>query len=61
MNIQSITFATVCREMVPPPYSQAVLGSPDSTGAGDSEYISILEEQLGWVLVMEIGWLPSYK
>jgi hypothetical protein len=24
-------------------------------------YISILEEQLGWVLEVEIGWLPSYK
>jgi hypothetical protein len=61
MNIHSVTFATVCREMVPPQYNQAVLGGPEATGASDNEYISILEEQFGWVLEIEIGWLSSYK
>jgi hypothetical protein len=59
MNIHSVTFATACREMVLPQYTQAVPGCPGARGASDSEYISILEEQLGWVL--EIDWLPSYK
>jgi hypothetical protein len=36
---------------------QAGLGSPDATGASDNEYVSILEEQFGWVLEMEVGWL----
>jgi hypothetical protein len=49
MKRHSVTCATVCRDMVTPQHSQAVLGSPDAAGVGD---ISILEKQFGWKTVI---------